>query len=147
VCQLIESSSKLTTTITTNSYALNGLVHCRPNILLSTDTNGEVCLWSLETFQPINHVKMHEHSILAHALSNNTFITAGKEGGGPANTCGLDCSLKSCDMEMLLQGADVQPAEHGFPCQWLWAAQVERERLVVCLLKRGRPCLDFWSLS
>ena len=133
--------------MSTHSSCLNGLILYRPTILLSTDTNGQVYLWSLETYETISHVKVHEHSVLTRNRFKNKIFTGGKEGGGADNVCGLNCSLKSCDLEMLLQGENVQPAEHGFPCVMLWEAKVEGETMVVCLKKRGKPYLDFWDLN
>lgn len=84
---------------------------------------------------------------MTRTLLSNILVTGGKEGGGLDNVCGLDCSLKSCDLEMLLQGGDVRPIEHGLPCRSLWKVQAIRARMVVCLFKRGRPYLDIWSLD
>jgi hypothetical protein len=80
-----------------------------------------------------------EHSVLTRTLFNNTLITGGKEGGGAENACGLDCSLKSCDLEMLLQGGNVRPVEHGFPSRWLWEmGAIGRGWWFVCLKGGGR---------
>ena len=63
------------------------------------------------------------------------------------NACGLNCSLKVCDLEILLKEGDVKPVELGFPCRSLWEAQAVGERMVVCLFKRGRIYLEFWEFG
>ena len=109
----------------------------RPNIFLSTDTSGQLILWSLETFELLHQIKVHGDSFITKCLFNNKLISSGKEGVGPENACGLNVSLKSCDLDKLLQGEEVQPVEHGFPCTAVWGTKIVGETMVVCLLKQG----------
>lgn len=142
--------SQLISTLDIKARVLNGLTLYSPDLLLSTDTSGYLSFWCLRTYTRIRRLRIHDHSFLTYTITDNTFFSGGKEGGGPKNVCGLGCSLKSCDLARLLDGKEEehgQVVEHGSPSSTLWKVRVQADKLAVCLMRRGKPSLEIWDLG
>lgn len=90
---------------------------------------------------------MHDHSFLTYALVDDIFISGGKEGGRFRNTFGLGCSLKTLDLGGLLDGNEAGPVEWGVPSRTIWKAKVRGDKVVVCLIRDGKPYLEIWRLG
>lgn len=156
---ITQSPSKVIAKLSTTARVTNGLILYLPTTLLSTDTSGIVTLWSLTSLSLLHRVKVHDHSVITPVLdaAHSRLFTGGKEGGASDNACGLDCSLKSVDLEALARGGGEAETETemgmasvvnalGENCVTIWRVEVVGEKLAAMLERRGKMALEVWSL-
>lgn len=142
--------SQLINTLHTTARVLDGMTLYSPDILIPSDTNCHLSFWCLKTYTCILCLRIHDHSFLTYAIIGNIFFSGGKRRGGPKNTCGLGCSLKSCDLEKLLNDNEEEGGnevvEHGIPSSTRWKVMAQADKLAVCLMRR-KPSLEIWGLG
>ncbi len=77
-------------------------------------------------------------------MHTSWLLTGGKDGGGDDNACGIDASVKAWKVD----GPDIGIVKQiGLSAETVWevVSLDESRRVVVALMRRGRPMLEIWE--
>ncbi|MCJ1389137.1 hypothetical protein MMC18_001991 [Xylographa bjoerkii] len=130
-----------------HEHVVNGLL-VHEGTLVSTGTDGWAKVWSLGTFELLSSMKMHDHAVTARGIANGWLVTGGKDGGYETDFCGLDARLRAWDVDAKgIEGKDQEKTEFGTPAIAVLGMEVVRSRVVVSMIKRGRPMVEVWEVD
>lgn len=126
-----------------HSKIVNGLIFYR-NLLVSTGTDGWAKVWSIESYQLERIMRLHDHAIVTRGMLGPWLVTGGKDGGGEEDVCGLDCSVRRWKVD----GQDAATVNDiGPPAVVVWGLVCLNDRIVVSLMRRGKPTVEIWDDS
>ncbi len=83
---------------------------------------------------------------MQRCLIGSWLLTAGTNGGGADNACGLDCSVRAWNVDVRDR---VVVKESGTPVVIVWeVVRLDgKGRVVVALERGGRPVLEIWDVG
>jgi hypothetical protein len=91
-------------------------------------------------------MKLYDHAILARCMLGPWLITGGKDGGGEGDICGTDCSVRAWRVDGLDSKA-VREVGTRVIMVWAVGSLEALGRVILLLMKRGRPMLEIWGSS
>ncbi|KAH8596006.1 WD40-repeat-containing domain protein [Bisporella sp. PMI_857] len=134
--------------IEAHEKVVNGLLVYQ-NRLISTGADGFAKVWlvsaSKELYTFERGIRLYDHAVTSRCLLGPWLISAGKDGGGEENVCGLENRMKACRID----GTETNVLELGMPVVKVWSiATLEGVgKTVLILMKKGKPTLEILDAS
>ncbi|MCJ1399430.1 hypothetical protein MMC11_002632 [Xylographa trunciseda] len=140
-------NGSLLASIDAHKPVVNGLL-LHEGRLVSTGTDGWAKVWSVGTFELLSSMKMHDHAVTARGIANGWLVTGGKDGGYETDVCGIDSRIRAWNMDaMRTEGNEHGKEEFGTPAMMIRDLKVVPGRVVVSMVKRGKPTIEAWEVN